>query len=56
MRGAGLLRAGTDPGRPSLSIFAALQGGPMLTQTTCPIAPLDAALDGALTILYQCAT
>ena len=53
MREAGLLRAETDPEQLSLSIFAALQGGLMLTQTMCSIAPLEAALDGALSILHE---
>jgi AcrR family transcriptional regulator len=56
MRQAGLLRAEADPERLSLSIFAALQGGLLLTQTMCSIAPLEAALDGALAMLHEWAT
>jgi AcrR family transcriptional regulator len=51
MRRAGLLRTDADPERLALSTFAALQGGLLLTQTMRSIAPLDAALDGALAAL-----
>jgi AcrR family transcriptional regulator len=51
MRQVGLLRTDADADRLSLSIFASLQGGLLLTQATCSIAPLEAALDGALTTL-----
>jgi hypothetical protein len=51
MRENGLLRADVDPGTLALSIFAALQGGLLLTQTMRSIEPLDAALRGALSAL-----
>ena len=38
-----------------MSIFAALQGGLLLTQTMHSLEPLDAALDGALTSLRAAA-
>jgi TetR/AcrR family transcriptional repressor of nem operon len=52
MRSAGTLRPDTDPEKLALSTFAALQGGLLLTQTMQSIAPLEAALDGALTNLH----
>lgn len=55
MRDAGLLRAGADPHALALSIFAALQGGLLLTQMMESIEPLEAALDGALTALRAAA-
>ena len=51
MRDAGLLRPGADPEALALSVFAALHGGLLLTQTRQSIRPLEAALDGALTNL-----
>jgi len=51
MRAAGLLRAAADPETLALSIFAALHGGLLLTQTMQSIEPLEAALDGAMTAL-----
>src|SRR6185437_9478367 len=45
MRSAGLLRPDADPERLALSVFAALQGGLLLTQSMRTIAPLEAALD-----------
>ncbi|GAA3419499.1 TetR/AcrR family transcriptional regulator [Streptosporangium vulgare] len=51
MRATGLLRADADPEELALAIFAALQGGLLLTQTTRSITPLRAALDAALTAL-----
>jgi AcrR family transcriptional regulator len=51
MRTAGLLRPDADPGRLSLAVFAALQGGLLLTQTMRSFEPLEAALDGALSTL-----
>jgi AcrR family transcriptional regulator len=48
MRARGLIRSDADPRSLSLSIFAALQGGLLLTQTMRSIEPLEAALDGAL--------
>jgi AcrR family transcriptional regulator len=48
---AGRLRADADPQALSLSTFAALQGGLLLTEMMQSIAPLEAALDGALTTL-----
>jgi AcrR family transcriptional regulator len=51
MRSAGILQPEADPEKLALSIFAALQGGLLLTQTMHSLEPLDAALEGALTIL-----
>jgi AcrR family transcriptional regulator len=48
MREANLLRPDADPRALSLSVFAALQGGLLLTQTMQSGEPLAAALDGAL--------
>jgi AcrR family transcriptional regulator len=55
MRAAGLLRPDADPETLALSVFAALQGGLLLTQTMQSIAPLSAALDGALAALRAAA-
>ena len=55
MRSAGLLRPDADPERLALSVFAALQGGLLLTQTMQSIEPLSAALDGALSALRAAA-
>jgi AcrR family transcriptional regulator len=52
MVAAGRLRGDTDPEQLSLAIFAALQGGLLLTATTESIEPLRAALDVALTGLH----
>ena len=51
MRAAGTLRADADPAYLALAIFAALQGGLLLTQTMHSLEPLRAALDGALAAL-----
>jgi len=51
MRKAGLLQADADPATFALSIFASLQGGLLLTQTTQSLKPLEAALNGAMTAL-----
>jgi AcrR family transcriptional regulator len=51
MRSAGLLRPEVDAEKLALAIFAALQGGLLLTQAMQSLEPLDAALDGALTAL-----
>jgi AcrR family transcriptional regulator len=51
MRSAGILRPDAEPEKLALSIFAALQGGLLLTQTMQSLKPLEAALDGALTTL-----
>ena len=51
MRAGGLLRSSADPQALALSIFAALQGGLLLTQTMESCEPLRAALDGALAAL-----
>ena len=51
MRAAGLLRADVNPEALALSVFAALQGGLLLTQTMQSIQPLEAALDGAVAVL-----
>ncbi|MDT7607883.1 MAG: TetR/AcrR family transcriptional regulator, transcriptional repressor for nem operon [Pseudonocardiales bacterium] len=55
MRDAGLLRADADPDTLALSVFAALHGGLLLTQTMRSLKPLEAALDGALTTLRAAA-
>jgi AcrR family transcriptional regulator len=52
MRAAGALRPDAEPEQLALSVFAALQGGLLLTQTMHSLRPLEAALDGALTILH----
>jgi AcrR family transcriptional regulator len=52
MRAAGHLRPDADAERLSLAIFAALQGGLLLTQSMHSLEPLDAALDAALTMLH----
>jgi AcrR family transcriptional regulator len=51
MRERGDLRADADPAALALATLAALQGGLLLTQTRRSIAPLEAALDGALAAL-----
>ena len=55
MRASGLLRADADPQALSLSVFAAIQGGLLLTQTMRSLEPLAAALDGALTTVRAAA-
>lgn len=55
MVGKGLLRPGSDPEALSMAIFAALQGGLLLTQTMRSPKPLIAALDTALTALRAAA-
>jgi AcrR family transcriptional regulator len=55
MRERGLLRADSDPETLALGVFAALHGGLLLTQTMRSIAPLEAALDGALATLHAAA-
>jgi AcrR family transcriptional regulator len=52
LRAAGLLRADAVPETLALSIFAALHGGLLLTQTMQSIEPLEAALEGAMTALH----
>jgi AcrR family transcriptional regulator len=56
MRERDLLRHDADPESLALSVFAALHGGLLLTQTMRSIDPLVAALDGALTMLRAAAT
>jgi AcrR family transcriptional regulator len=56
MLSAGLLRPDANPEKLALSIFAALQGGLLLTQTMQSLKPLEAALDGALTTLHAAGT
>jgi hypothetical protein len=55
MRAAGLIRAEADPQTLALSTFAALHGGLLLTQMMQSVAPLEAALDGALAALRSAA-
>jgi AcrR family transcriptional regulator len=55
MRTTGLLRSDADPEAIALAIFAALQGGLLLTQTMRSLRPLEAALDGALDVLRSAA-
>jgi AcrR family transcriptional regulator len=56
MRTAGMLRPGADPESLALFVFAALQGGLLLTQSMQSLEPLCAALDGALTTLRAAST
>jgi AcrR family transcriptional regulator len=51
LRAAGLIHLQADPESLSLSVFASLHGGLLLTQSMHTLAPLEAALDGALAIL-----
>lgn len=51
MRAAGVLRADANAEQLAVAIFAALQGGLLLTQTMHSLEPLRAALDGALAAL-----
>jgi AcrR family transcriptional regulator len=51
LRDAGELSPDADPRALSLAVFASLQGGLLLTATAESIEPLEAALDGALTML-----
>jgi AcrR family transcriptional regulator len=55
MRASGRLRAETDVRALTLSTFAALQGGLLLTEMMGSIEPLEAALDGALAALRAAA-
>jgi AcrR family transcriptional regulator len=55
MRAAGRLRPDTDPRALALAMFAAVQGGLLLTQTMQSAEPLAAALDGALAALRAAA-
>jgi AcrR family transcriptional regulator len=55
MVAAGLVRSDVDPETIALAIFAALQGGLLLTQTMQSIRPLEAALDGAMAALRSAA-
>jgi AcrR family transcriptional regulator len=56
MRDSGELRADADPQALALAIFAALQGGLLLTQTMQSLEPLEAALTGALAMLRSAAS
>jgi len=51
MHRAALLHPDADPGRLATHVFAALQGGLLLTHAARSIEPLEAALDGALDAL-----
>ncbi|HEX4731007.1 MAG TPA: TetR family transcriptional regulator C-terminal domain-containing protein [Solirubrobacterales bacterium] len=51
LRDAEEIGADADPRALSLAVFAALQGGLLLTATAESIEPLEAALDGALAML-----
>ena len=53
MRAKGLLRPQVEPRGLSLSIFAALQGGLLLTQTMESREPLERALAGAMDVLRE---
>jgi AcrR family transcriptional regulator len=55
MREAGTLKPFASPESLSLSTFASLHGGLLLTQTMQSIRPLEAALDGALELLHSAA-
>jgi AcrR family transcriptional regulator len=51
LRAAGEISADADPRALSTAVFASLQGGLLLTASAESIEPLEAALDGALTML-----
>ncbi len=55
MRDAGTLKPFASPEALSLSTFASLHGGLLLTQTMQSIRPLESALDGALGLLHTAA-
>lgn len=55
MRGSGLLKPFTSPESLSLSTFASLQGGLLLSQVTQSLRPLESALDGAVDLLHAAA-
>jgi AcrR family transcriptional regulator len=55
MREAGTLKAFASPDALSLTTFASLHGGLVLTQTMQSIRPLEAALEGALELLHSAA-
>jgi AcrR family transcriptional regulator len=56
MIAAGLIRDEADPRRLGASILASVEGGLLLTRTEQSLWPLEAALDGALTMLRGWAT
>ncbi|HEX3363087.1 MAG TPA: TetR/AcrR family transcriptional regulator [Solirubrobacterales bacterium] len=51
LRAAGEISTDADPRALSTAVFASLQGGLLLTASAESIEPLEAALDGALTML-----
>ena len=55
MREAGELKAFASPDALSLSTFASLHGGLLLTQTMESLRPLESALDGAIELLHTAA-
>jgi AcrR family transcriptional regulator len=55
LRDAGELAPDADPRALSFAVFAALQGGLLLTHSVGSIEPLEAALDGALGMLVAAA-
>jgi hypothetical protein len=55
MQANGLLPGHASPRTLSIAIFAALQGGLLLTQTSHSVEPLEAALDMALIALHASA-
>jgi AcrR family transcriptional regulator len=55
MREAGTIRAFASPESLSLSTFASLHGGLLLSQVMQSIRPLESALDGALDLLHNAA-
>lgn len=55
MRETGALKPYASPESLSLSTFASLHGGLLLTQITESIRPLESALDGALELLHSAA-
>jgi AcrR family transcriptional regulator len=55
MREAGALKSYASPESLSLSTFASLHGGLLLTQIMESIRPLESALDGALELLHSAA-
>jgi AcrR family transcriptional regulator len=56
MREAGRLKPYASPESLSLSTFASLHGGLILTQTMQSLRPLESALDGALELLHTAAS
>lgn len=56
MQRNGALAADADPARLATGLTAALRGGSLLARTTCDIAPLEVALDFALSYVRSQST